>query len=273
MNREQKPYLLIIAHGSRSQKWVDAIEAFTGSIWDGNRDKEPFFSGVSCCYLEHANPSIPDALQQLTQTHQTVIAVPFFLAPGVHVQRDVPELVQSVGTVIRNDEHMLHVQTNQSDIYLMPHISADDLLAQNALHRLETFDVGTENVAVILVYYGSKRFSEIWNELVQSIEKRIFKQYPSLSIRSVYAGDPVDFSPQPTVSALQELSGKCNAVIILPMLLGVGVIQTDVIPKAVEQAGLGSEVIYQGDSVLPDEQLAAEIWNHAKEFFQFLLRI
>jgi sirohydrochlorin ferrochelatase len=270
MNKVQKPHLLIIAHGSRSQKWVDSIETFTNSVRDVNLTNDSLFSGVSCCYLEHTNPTIPDALQQLTQIHHTVISIPFFLAPGVHVQQDVPELVSSVGETLRNDERMLQVQNEGSTVYLIPHFAADELLAQNVFHRLQMLNQTIEESALILVYYGSKRYPQIWDNLTESVEKHIHIQYPNLNIKSVYAGDTVDFSPQQTADAIAELSHQKKQVIIFPMVLGVGVIQTEVIPKAVEQSRKTEHVIFMMDSVLPDERLADEIWDYAFKFYQSL---
>lgn len=271
MSNEQNPHLLIIAHGSRSQKWVDSIESFTKEVCEVNRTNGSIFVDVSCCYLEHTNPSIPDAIQQLSQTNRTIISIPFFLAPGVHVQQDVPELVMSVGSVLQTDKQFVQVQNNGSTIFLIPHCSASELLAKNALHRLQKHDCKIEDSSLILVYYGSKRFPVIWDELTQSIELYIGNEHPNLKIKSVYAGDTVDFSPQQTSDAISTLSSQSNNIILLPMLLGVGVIQTDVIPKAIEQSGLGKKVMYKMDSVLPDQLLAKEIWNHAYRFYNSAL--
>lgn len=271
MSNEQNPHLLIIAHGSRSQKWVDSIDTFTVDVRDVNESKDSFFADVSSCYLEHTNPSIPDAIQELSQTNRTILSIPFFFAPGVHVQQDVPELVMSVGSVLQTDKQFVQVQNNGSNIFLIPHCSASELLAKNALHRLQKLDCLIEDSSLILVYYGSKRFPGIWDELTDSIEVLIKHEHPNLIIKSVYAGDTVDFSPQQTSNAISTLSLQSNNIILLPMLLGVGVIQTDVIPKAIEQSGLGKKVMYKMDSVLPDQLLAKEIWNHAYRFYNSAL--
>lgn len=259
------PHLVIIAHGSRSMVWNAAIETFTESAREINKKNGAFFSDVSCSYLEHAIPSIPDALQELSQSSNSIVAVPFFLAPGVHVQKDVPALIKSVGSVQHESESGLCVQCGETSINLIPHYSETDLLAQNALHRMNQHSVSTNPSGLILVYYGSKRHPEVWERLVKDIEAKIKCNHALVMIHSIYAGDAVDFSPQPVMDAISVLADQCNSILILPMLLSVGIIQTQVIPQAIQRSKCLDKVIYHQDAVLPDDQIAEEIWIHAKK--------
>ena len=85
--------LLLIAHGSRREASNDEIRAVTAklAVAAGNR-----FDHVQCGFLELAEPSIPDGIEECIDAGATAIVVmPYFLAAGRHVEKDIPALVQS----------------------------------------------------------------------------------------------------------------------------------------------------------------------------------
>ena len=54
------------------------------------------FDQLACCFLELAEPLIPDAIDQLVQEGATQITVfPYFLAVGAHVAEDIPEAISA----------------------------------------------------------------------------------------------------------------------------------------------------------------------------------
>jgi len=86
--------LLIVAHGSRREASNEEIRALALQVADqaGNG-----YARVSAAFLELAEPSIPDGLQQLIDagaTHITV--VPYFLSAGRHVSEDIPAEIEKV---------------------------------------------------------------------------------------------------------------------------------------------------------------------------------
>lgn len=84
--------LLLVAHGSRRAASNDAVIALAQQI---NDKQEHTFQMVKAAFLELAEPSIPDGIQQCIDTGATeVLVLPYFLAAGRHVSQDIPELVQ-----------------------------------------------------------------------------------------------------------------------------------------------------------------------------------
>jgi sirohydrochlorin ferrochelatase len=85
--------VVVIAHGSRNAEANDAHRATcealatrTGSV-------------VSEAFLELEQPSLSDAIRTLvTQGHDRVIVLPFFLSPGRHVREHIPALVDEART-------------------------------------------------------------------------------------------------------------------------------------------------------------------------------
>lgn len=83
--------LLIIAHGSRRAESNAEIRALAAHIaaLSGNR-----YGFVGSAFLELAEPSIPDGIQQCVDAGATTITImPFFLSAGRHVVTDVPQQV------------------------------------------------------------------------------------------------------------------------------------------------------------------------------------
>ncbi|OQW79601.1 MAG: cobalamin biosynthesis protein CbiX [Proteobacteria bacterium ST_bin11] len=86
-------HLLVVAHGSRQaaanleiRDLVKQMQLMT------NR-----FSVIECAFLEIAEPSIEQGLQQLiARGALEIIVMPYFLSAGRHVTIDIPEQVQSM---------------------------------------------------------------------------------------------------------------------------------------------------------------------------------
>ncbi|MCP5143085.1 MAG: CbiX/SirB N-terminal domain-containing protein [Chromatiales bacterium] len=83
--------LLLVAHGSRRAASNDEIRALTDKLREQAGAR---FDDVRCAFLELAEPSIPDGIEQCIQAGATDIRVlPYFLSAGRHVAEDIPEEV------------------------------------------------------------------------------------------------------------------------------------------------------------------------------------
>jgi len=84
--------LLIVAHGSRRAESNDEIRTLANKVETLSADAYGF---VGSAFLELAEPSIPDGIQQCIERGATLVTVmPFFLSAGRHVVTDVPEMVR-----------------------------------------------------------------------------------------------------------------------------------------------------------------------------------
>ena len=80
--------LLIIAHGSRRQASNDEVRSLTSRIASESGAQ---FDIVQCAFLELAEPSIAEGIQQCVDKGATEIIVqPYFLSAGRHVSEDIP---------------------------------------------------------------------------------------------------------------------------------------------------------------------------------------
>jgi sirohydrochlorin ferrochelatase len=81
-------FLLLIAHGSRRQSANDEIKLLAERV-AGLDDND--YAGVVTAFLEMAEPDIHQGIAQcVDQGATSIVAVPYFLAGGNHVTKDIP---------------------------------------------------------------------------------------------------------------------------------------------------------------------------------------
>lgn len=86
-----KNALLLIAHGSRRTQSNDEIRALAQQL---GTDADNRFGMTDCAFLELAEPSITEGIEQLAQTGaQRIVVLPYFLSNGRHVYEDIPSEV------------------------------------------------------------------------------------------------------------------------------------------------------------------------------------
>ena len=84
--------LLLVAHGSRRPESNQEIEVVVASLRARTRDS---FSQVQCAFLELAQPSIPQAIDELVSAGASdIVVLPYFLSEGRHVHEDIPAIIE-----------------------------------------------------------------------------------------------------------------------------------------------------------------------------------
>ena len=91
----KKKSLLVVAHGSRKKISNIEIHQLANNI----SMKLQTFSIVEACFLEIAEPSIPQGIEScVNQGASEVLILPYFLAAGRHVIEDIPNIVDEEKT-------------------------------------------------------------------------------------------------------------------------------------------------------------------------------
>ncbi len=112
-------HLLLIAHGSRRAASNEAVVALAETM--AQQAGQP----VRAAFLELALPSIAEGIAQCVQAGATRLDIlPYFLAPGRHVQQDIPQQVAQA--------MQAHPQVNWR---LLPHLGAAPELADFLLRH------------------------------------------------------------------------------------------------------------------------------------------
>lgn len=83
--------LILVAHGSRRAESNDEVRQLTEVLRARAGDA---YGSVRCAFLELAEPSIPDGIEESVREGATDITVlPYFLSAGRHVVSDIPKEV------------------------------------------------------------------------------------------------------------------------------------------------------------------------------------
>jgi sirohydrochlorin cobaltochelatase len=78
--------LVLMAHGSRDPRWRQPFEALVSRL--------PHRT-VALCYMEMAEPTLAQVIDQFRPT-QSVTILPLFMAAGAHVANDIAALADSL---------------------------------------------------------------------------------------------------------------------------------------------------------------------------------
>lgn len=83
--------LLLIAHGSRKASSNQEVAELAQKLAHQDSD----FALIGHGFLELTTPKVPDAVENLVkQGAKDVTILPYFLAAGMHVSEDLPELLE-----------------------------------------------------------------------------------------------------------------------------------------------------------------------------------
>lgn len=103
-------YLLLVAHGSNRGNSNEEIETLARKLSYLGAEYE----GVDYAFLELAEPNVVDALENLiAKGAESILILPYFLAAGKHVVKDMPAEIAKVKEAYPNIE-----------IKLAPHLGA-----------------------------------------------------------------------------------------------------------------------------------------------------
>jgi len=88
---KRKGYV-VFGHGSSVESANDAVRAMAAELQRRNG-----YESVETAFLEAGKPNLQGAIDRLAgQGVQHVIVIPYFLTLGMHLQRDLPRLVEEI---------------------------------------------------------------------------------------------------------------------------------------------------------------------------------
>jgi sirohydrochlorin ferrochelatase len=84
--------VVVFAHGSSVESANEAVRIVARVI-----SEDSSFPLVSTCFLDGGKPDLPGAVDELVARGATrILVVPYFLTVGLHLKRDLPELIEKV---------------------------------------------------------------------------------------------------------------------------------------------------------------------------------
>jgi sirohydrochlorin ferrochelatase len=82
---------IVFAHGSSIESANEAVRAVAAEM-----ALRGALRIVEAAFLESGQPSLPGALKLMADRVSHVVVVPYFLTLGLHLQRDLPRLIEEV---------------------------------------------------------------------------------------------------------------------------------------------------------------------------------
>jgi sirohydrochlorin ferrochelatase len=82
---------IVFAHGSSIESANEAVRATAAEM-----ARRGALEVVDAAFLEGGQPSLSGALASMADRVSHVVVVPYFLTLGLHLQRDLPRLVEDV---------------------------------------------------------------------------------------------------------------------------------------------------------------------------------
>ncbi|MFT5720616.1 MAG: sirohydrochlorin ferrochelatase [Motiliproteus sp.] len=108
--------LLMIAHGSRNESSNEEVRLLSTRV---AASLALGVDEVSVAFLELASPTIGEALDDcFNRGAEEVVVLPYFLAAGAHVVRDIPDAIDAVAR--RWPDNVISV---------LPHLGASEAMA------------------------------------------------------------------------------------------------------------------------------------------------
>ncbi len=82
----------VFAHGSSVESANEEVRIVSKSIAN-----DPNFPLTVTCFLDGGKPDLPAAVEHLLSQGATkILIVPYFLTTGLHLKRDLPELIRQI---------------------------------------------------------------------------------------------------------------------------------------------------------------------------------
>jgi len=113
--------IIIMAHGSRKKTANDECEAWVNVM----KKSDIPYADITHCFLELSPPSLQQVVEEyIAKGYQQFALYPLFFSQGHHVQRDIPD---QINTLTQQYPH-IHIHIHQLDYFGMnPRISASIL--------------------------------------------------------------------------------------------------------------------------------------------------
>ena len=84
--------IIVFAHGSRIEAANEAVRAVAAEL-----ARTGGYGHVEAAFLESGTPDLAEAVAKLAaEGVNRIIVTPYFLTLGVHLERDLPQLVDSI---------------------------------------------------------------------------------------------------------------------------------------------------------------------------------
>lgn len=241
--------VLVIAHGSRSKRWVQVVEEAAAAV------KTPYPLTVG--YLELVEGrSIADGVRRLEREGvDRILAVPLFVSSGSTHLEEIQYALGVIGKsrvktdLERIDPEVPIVWTSALD----DHSLVESMLAE----RIAELSTRPEQETLLLVAHGSEKagFRQVWEQGLAALTSRLNKRFsfPEADYAMLRLGD--------VRKKAEQLSSR-RTCLVAPVFLSPGYFTEKVVPTELK----GLPCRYRGETYLPHAHVSQWLEEKIKNF-------
>lgn len=211
-----KKGILFIGHGSRLGHNKEAIEAQAEAL------KERIGMPVWTAYNETTEPLVDSVVEKMVRSGiDEIIAIPFFIASGLHITRDIP---RKLGIPEGSSGGKTRVTGKDVTIHMEQPFGEDPNLTDILEERIAEI-CGKRETSVIVIGHGSRLGYN--KEVVKINAERLFERGYS----NVYYGFNEFNSPSIEEAMSDAVKSGAEDIAVLPLFIASGAHLAEEIPE------------------------------------------
>lgn len=199
---------MIMGHGSTMAFNKNIIEMHAEYL------KQRGFDNVYVGYNEASFPSISDTMETMTSDGiEEVVCLPFFVASGLHMTRDIPA---KLGIPPNVPEATADIGGKSIRVHFETPFGLDPLLTRLLYEKVKDLDEGVENMGIMIIGHGSKL---AYNREAMEFHAEGLRK---LGLRNVYIGFNEINTPEVDETLAKMLDDGIDHVVVLPLFITLG---------------------------------------------------
>ncbi|KAF3977090.1 MAG: cobalamin biosynthesis protein CbiX [Methylococcales symbiont of Iophon sp. n. MRB-2018] len=258
-NGVKKIGILLVNHGSVSEKWRDMLTDVDSAVRD-ELLANPKIGDVKTAFMEYTEPSIATQMKAFDKAgYDEVVLVPLFLTVSSHSLTDIPTILginadpKVIATLAKEK---IEVYRAKARVTITPNLDFTTLLKKNVLRRVKALSDGSGNEGLVLVAYGDKDYNQQWEEMMDEIGRFLKIKLDMDTVAYAWCGHLVNYSTEPTEKAIEQVFELEDKVLVVPLLVAFDpYFQIEIIETATKNVKNSQNVIYKPDAILPDDNL------------------
>lgn len=266
--------ILLVNHGSRSPAWRNLLLDVHAEVADRLLEI-PGVGAVRTGFMEYTEPSIATQLKAFDAAGiERIIVIPLLLTISDHSFDDIPAIcgmVDDPALIARLESEGIEVYSSAARLEVSPLLDFSGLVQRNTVRRVNEMlgdraGLGDTSHGLVLVGYGSAEFNDDWDRFFTSIRDHVERELGIAASAHAWCGHLVNYSRQPTMSAIESMLERTERVVVVPILVAYDpMFQDKIIGRAVARSAAPERVVYRPDSILPEPEVGRWVVDIARQ--------
>ncbi|MCI1741035.1 MAG: CbiX/SirB N-terminal domain-containing protein [Prevotella sp.] len=273
-----KNALVIIAHGSPSEKWIQPVLNLEPLLKKKIAEEGlKNISYIRVAMMEFTEPTIATVIKDCeTQNCDTVFAIPLFIIPSEHSEDDIPNIIGhkfNPATIKGLKAEGTKFVNSKVHIVLGPTLGCyGNVLEKITAENVKALSKNPKDEAILILAHGDKMYDGFWNTKLNSICKSCISSTGISQARYQLVGMGNKVAEQ-IIPVLKDLAKTKKRIIIQGVYLSYtakDMASGGLDPKIQKALGKDVKVVYSNRCILPSATNDIVDWivNQTKEWSQ-----